>query len=81
MISFPPLLNWGVKVIQALGYAGTPGSKSYAGRPADLWSLGVTLYTMLTGYLPFEAGSEDAVADKVQASKTSVARVSPAHMP
>lgn len=55
-----------IKVIKALRYVGTTSRKSYAGRPADMWSLGVTLYTMLAGYLPFEAESDDAVADKVK---------------
>lgn len=61
----------GVKVIDAIGPAGPTGT-SYAGRPADLWSLGVTLYTMLAGYLPFEAESENAVVEKIQVTQLRV---------
>ena len=47
-------------------YCGTPAYMSpeivkkqpYVGGKADIWALGVMLYVMVVGVLPFRAGSE-----------------------
>ncbi|KAM8916413.1 tribbles homolog 2-like [Spinachia spinachia] len=44
----------------------TNGSGSYAGRAADVWSLGVSLYTMLMGRYPFQDTQPAALFAKIR---------------
>jgi serine/threonine protein kinase len=43
--------------------------QEYSGTAADMWSLGVLLYTMLAGHFPFQAESMDALGKKVMKGK------------
>ncbi|XP_029006269.1 tribbles homolog 3 [Betta splendens] len=44
----------------------TSGSGSYSGRAADIWSLGVSLYTMLIGRYPFQDTQPAALFTKIR---------------
>ena len=43
--------------------------QEYSGTAADMWSLGVLLYTMLAGQFPFQADSMEALGKKVMKGK------------
>ena len=40
--------------------------ESYEGKPVDVWALGVLLYVMLCGSLPFKAPTEPELFDKIR---------------
>lgn len=44
----------------------TSGNQSYSGRAADIWSLGVSLYTMLIGRYPFQDTQPSALFSKIR---------------
>ena len=39
------------------------------GVKADMWSIGVLLYIMMSGYLPFNGKSTELVFEKIKAGK------------
>ena len=43
--------------------------KSYLGAEADLWSMGVLLYALLCGYLPFDDDNINVLYKKIQSGK------------
>jgi len=43
--------------------------QEYSGTAADMWSLGVLLYTMLAGHFPFQADSMEGLGKKVMKGK------------
>ena len=47
-------------------------SQKYSGAEADIWSLGVLLFTLLAGALPFDEASMPALMAKVKAAKYTI---------
>ncbi|XP_078105281.1 tribbles homolog 2-like [Sander vitreus] len=50
----------------------TNGNRSYSGRAADIWSLGVSLYTMLIGRYPFQDTQPAALFAKIRCGAFSL---------
>jgi maternal embryonic leucine zipper kinase len=46
--------------------------RSYLGAEADLWSMGVLLYALLCGYLPFDDDNINLLYKKIQTGKYEV---------
>lgn len=46
--------------------------KRYKGSQADIWSLGVCLFAMLCGYLPFEDADTPTLYKKIMAGQYTI---------
>ena len=46
--------------------------KDYHGKPADMWALGVILYALLTGKLPFSADFETDLYRRISLGKFQI---------
>ena len=84
------LIDFGLSVVWAEGQTlfksyGTPcytapeiiGGKRYLGPQVDVWSLGVSLSTMLTGALPFQAAAAICIRAGILAGAHTCSRLQP----